>query len=151
MQLTATKEFSFDCAHLLSGHEGACKNLHGHTYKLEVTVKRSPGIPLTQVKGPSQGMIIDFKVLKDAVNELIISRFDHAFVYWEDGNEAEKALAKVCESYEMKTMALSYRPTAEQMALAFYRSLDHYLSVHGLQVTRIRLWETPTSYAEVTL
>jgi len=73
--ITVTKEFSFDCAHMLTGHEGPCKNLHGHTYKLQVEVTSYSGV---QEEGPSKGMIVDFKDLKQIVKELIVDKLDHS-------------------------------------------------------------------------
>ena len=81
--ITATKEVVFDCAHMLSGHEGLCKNLHGHTYKVQVTVGQvtSGGRDRLIPSGPSASMVIDFKHLKEALNEVIVEPFDHAFVF----------------------------------------------------------------------
>ena len=70
--LTATKTFTFDCAHRLPYHEGLCKNIHGHTYKVDVTVEGG-----RQGRGPEDGMIIDFKRLKTICNKLF-NKYDHA-------------------------------------------------------------------------
>ena len=67
--ISITKKFEFEAAHMLPNHKGKCKNLHGHRYELEVTVR-----------GPinSEGMVMDFSDLKEMVNELVIDRFDHS-------------------------------------------------------------------------
>ena len=72
-----TKEFTFEAAHFLEGYDGACREIHGHSYRLFVTIK---GEPSTDPYDPKQGMVMDFGLLKRIVNEQIVSRFDHAFV-----------------------------------------------------------------------
>jgi len=72
-----TKIFVFDMAHALYGYDGPCKNIHGHTYKLSVTLK---GTPVKDNSNPKAGMVIDFSILKQIVQEKIIKQFDHALV-----------------------------------------------------------------------
>jgi 6-pyruvoyltetrahydropterin/6-carboxytetrahydropterin synthase len=145
--LAVTKEFTFDCAHVLSYHEGLCKNLHGHTYKLQVEVGRtawSPELP------EMDGMVIDFKVLKMIVTSEIISRFDHAFIYWGEGaDKFEVELATIIKKFDARIVELGFRPTAENMAEFFYKKLAASFAHVGIEMVAIRLWETPTSYAEV--
>ena len=83
-----TKEFSFEAAHALEGYDGACREIHGHSYRLFVTVK---GRPSECADDPKCGMVTDFGVLKRIVNEQIVSRMDHAFVLRRGG--ANDALA----------------------------------------------------------
>lgn len=68
MSVIATKEFTFDSAHQLVGHDGKCANLHGHTYRLEVALKDTPIIP----EGPKEGFVMDFGDLKRIVKENIV-------------------------------------------------------------------------------
>ena len=70
-----TKEFHFELAHALEGYDGACRNIHGHSYILFVTVI---GKPISSEENPKLGMIMDFGELKRIVNNTIISRFDHS-------------------------------------------------------------------------
>ena len=72
-----TKEFSFEMAHALAGYDGPCREIHGHSYKLFVTVR---GIPEQNPNSPKYGMVMDFGDLKRIVNRLIVDRYDHAFV-----------------------------------------------------------------------
>ena len=72
-----TKEFSFEAAHALDGYDGPCREIHGHSYRLFVTVK---GCPADDDTNPKCGMVMDFGVLKSIVNEEVVSRFDHALV-----------------------------------------------------------------------
>ena len=86
-----TKIFTFDSSHMLDGHDGKCQNLHGHTYKLEITVSDDP------VRGgPKDGMVMDFTDLKAAVEKHITDPFDHAFIY-NGGNERECQIAALLE------------------------------------------------------
>ena len=88
-QVTVCKEVTFDCAHMLSGHEALCKNLHGHTYKVQVSVTNEQII-----EGPSVDMVIDFKHLKEAITKSIMDKFDHAIIFSSHKfrNEAEEDL-----------------------------------------------------------
>ncbi len=72
-----TKEFTFEAAHALEGYDGLCREIHGHSYRLFVTVK---GTPCADESNPKFGMVMDFGELKRIVNEQILSRLDHAFV-----------------------------------------------------------------------
>ncbi len=161
--ITATKIVQWDMAHMLAGHDGACKNLHGHTYKMEVTVRKAwPPSSNTVLSfdsgviesGPSQGMVVDFANLKRIIQTYIIDRFDHAFVAWRQTNcPAELAIIKTLEEHHLAVTLLDYRPTAENMAKDFLSILNTYCESYGLGYTviKIKLWETPTSYAEVTI
>ncbi|GAB6098820.1 6-carboxytetrahydropterin synthase QueD [Halanaerocella petrolearia] len=147
-QVSVTKIFSWDMAHMLAGHEGQCKNLHGHTYKLEVEVTNKAG-QLEEV-GPAQGMIVDFKDLKRVVKEEIINPLDHAFLYWANSSDKiEHQLANILQEGDRKVVEVDFRPTAENMAHHFWEILQSRLSELDIEILSIKVWETPTSYAEV--
>jgi len=151
MNVTATKEFTWDCAHMLSGHEGLCKNLHGHTYKLEVTVARDRGD--LQPLGPAEGMVIDFKELKEVVVHGIVNPLDHAtIIFGLSQDPFERALVQLLLEHDKKIVILDYRPTAENMVKEFFRLMQFELAEKQAMyhVVKMRLYETPTSYAEVT-
>ena len=76
-KIRITKEFVFDMAHALSNYDGKCKNIHGHTYKLFVTLI---GIPCEDCSSPKNGMVLDFGDLKNIVKIPIVDVFDHALV-----------------------------------------------------------------------
>lgn len=137
--LKVAKEFSFDMAHLLDGHDGKCQNLHGHTYKLQVIVSGE-----TENNGAKKGMVIDFADLKRAVNELIISPMDHAFIY-DQSSERETKIAQLLQQLNSKTFALPLRSTAENLAQFIFQRLKENVGFH---LHSVRLWETPTSFAE---
>lgn len=143
---TVTKEMRFECAHMLTGHEGRCSNLHGHSYKVEVT--------LTAPVGPDS-MVVDFAALKEVMNE-VIDPFDHAFIFDErvvsgDGvfdDSPEGQIAKIVSiNSDMRWVAFPGRPTAENMAHYFSKEIQRHM-VKPLVVACVRVWETATSYAE---
>ena len=72
-----TKEFQFEMAHALLGYDGPCKNIHGHSYKLDVTVK---GNVKAGTEDSDEGMVVDFGIIKKLVKELIVDEFDHSLV-----------------------------------------------------------------------
>ncbi|QEY23502.1 6-carboxytetrahydropterin synthase QueD [Neisseria animalis] len=133
-----TKIFTFDSSHMLDGHDGKCQNLHGHTYKLEITV--SDGLIQG---GAKDGMVMDFTDLKAIVKQQIIDPFDHAFIY-DGSNERESRIAALLEEWNMKTLRLQRRTTAENMTVEIYGRLQNA----GINVCSVKLWETPTSCAE---
>ncbi|WP_041667644.1 6-carboxytetrahydropterin synthase QueD [Acetohalobium arabaticum] len=147
-QVSVTKSFSWDMAHMLAGHEDQCKNLHGHTYKLEVEVTSKSG--KLQAAGASQGMIIDFKDLKQVVTEEIVAPLDHAFLYWaKSPDEVEHQLAATLQDADRKVVSVDFRPTAENMANYFWEILQNNFTKLDIEVVSVKVWETPTSYAEV--
>lgn len=146
--ITVTKLFKFDCAHMLSGYKGPCANLHGHTYTLEVEFSSDGLIS----EGSAVGMVVDFNDIKRIVDEEIIAKFDHAFIFNTiSADEAELRIMDVLKTFKLKIMQFPDRPTAENMANYFLRILCSAIEREGfdVNVSRIRVWETPTSYAEV--
>jgi len=148
-KVSITKEFSWDMAHLLAGHEGLCKNLHGHTYKMQIEVTRkTEDVILTEIN--SQGMVIDFKDLKQLVKEKIVEPLDHAFMYWINSPEPlEHEIAEILLKNQRKVARVNYRPTAEEMAMNFFALLTEELFPLNLELRAVKVWETPTSFAEV--
>lgn len=122
--IKATKSFTFDAAHFLPNHKGKCANMHGHTYRLEVTVARDNG--KVSNGGSDEGMVIDFADLKAIVKAEVIDKMDH------------KVLNEV----------LPFRTTAENMVAHIFGILTDKLQLSGVVVDKIKLWETPDSYAE---
>jgi 6-pyruvoyltetrahydropterin/6-carboxytetrahydropterin synthase len=148
-EVSITKEFTWDMAHMLAGHLGLCKNLHGHTYKMQVTVKRKTDDLIRDIDD-SAGMVVDFKDLKEIVQQNIVQPLDHAFVYWtESPDPLEHQIAKLLLENDRKVVCVKYRPTAEEMAFDFINNLNNKLGDKEFKVTNIKIWETPTSFAEV--
>lgn len=136
-----TKEFSFEAAHALGGYDGPCREIHGHSYRLFVTIK---GRPSCNENDPKQGMVMDFGVLKKIVGEEIISRFDHALVL---RTTADEELRKVLASQFDNLVEVDYQPTCENMLNDFAHRIASRLP-EGVMLHSLRLHETASSYAE---
>ncbi|MBL6662044.1 MAG: 6-carboxytetrahydropterin synthase [Flavobacteriaceae bacterium] len=137
-----TKEFKFETGHALYGYDGLCKNVHGHSYKLSVTLL---GTPITDPDHVKYGMVMDFGDLKKIVNETIVTPFDHATVLNVDS--PHKELADTMESRGHKIMRVQYQPTSEMMVLDFAEKIKARLP-EQLKLHHLILRETETSYAE---
>ncbi len=140
-KIRVTKEFSFEMAHALWNYDGPCRNIHGHSYKLFVTVT---GEPLANKESAKLGMVIDFGALKRLVNKYIVSRFDHSVVVCKDApHHLLKNIDQMFEKYE----ATDYQPTCENMVIAFADIIKSKLPP-AVTLFSIKLYETETSYAE---
>ncbi len=133
------KQFTFDMAHMLDGHDGKCQNLHGHTYILQVEVSGS-----LHEHGAKKGMVMDFSDLKDIVKTHILDKMDHAFIY-DTSSERETQVANLLNQLNSKTYGINTRTTAEEMTRHIFQVLKQ--DAH-LPVSLVRLWETPSSYCE---
>ncbi|MBX6395435.1 MAG: 6-carboxytetrahydropterin synthase QueD [Alicyclobacillaceae bacterium] len=120
--VSVAKQFTFDAAHRLEAYEGKCAELHGHTYRLEVEIK---GLP------DERGLVVDFNEIKSLVDRVVLRHFDHRYL-----NElvAFNTTAENLVIYIYEEIARALRPLTEQRAVT---------------LERVRLWETPTTYAEV--
>ncbi len=136
-----TKQFRFEAAHALWGYDGACRNIHGHSYILHVTLI---GKPVADLHHPKYGMVLDFSVLKNIVNELIIDPFDHALLIRKD--TPHQQLATEVDLFG-KVIALNYQPTCENMISDFAEKISPRLP-EGIKLFSLRLDETSTAYAE---
>lgn len=136
-EVSVCKIFTFDAAHQLIGHKGKCSNLHGHTYKLEVVLK---GLPSMEEGQSDEGFVADFSDIKAIVKQLVVDRLDHAFLAM--GNEP---VLETLTATGSKVALLSFRTTAENMSAY----IAYELKRASLPVYSVKLWETPTSWAEV--
>ena len=128
-------------AHMLHAYEGPCRNIHGHSYILEVTLA---GEPLNQPGDPRDGMIMDFGELKNMVKEHIISRFDHALMI----NKLvppgqQKVLAELSENL----LVVDFQPTTENIAANIAGIMQEHLP-SDVSLFSVRLYETVTAFAE---
>ncbi|HUH52026.1 MAG TPA: 6-carboxytetrahydropterin synthase [Flavobacterium sp.] len=137
-----TKRFSFETGHALYGYDGKCKNVHGHSYKLFVTVIGTPNQDKTNVK---YGMVIDFSDLKTIVKEEVVDVFDHATVF--NQNTPHIELARELETRGHHVILVDYQPTSENMVIDFMRKISSRLPAH-IKLFSLRLQETDSSYAE---
>ena len=140
-KIRLTKEFDFEMAHALLNYDGACKHIHGHSYKLAVTVIAEPNYDKSS---PKRGMVMDFGDLKAIVNRLIVKPLDHAFVinaetpeeFYTSGNQLFDRMIKV-----------GYQPTCENLVIDFAQKIKAELPA-GIQLFSLKLHETATSFAE---
>lgn len=137
-----TKQFSFETGHALYGYDGKCRNVHGHSYKLSVTVSGTPIDDNTNVK---YGMVIDFSDLKKIVKEEIVDQFDHATVF--NKNTPHVELAKELSDRGHHVILVDYQPTSEMMVIDFAEKIKSRLS-NNIHLFSIKLQETETSFAE---
>ncbi|CAM4104209.1 6-pyruvoyl trahydropterin synthase family protein [Gillisia limnaea] len=137
-----TKQFSFETGHALYGYDGKCKNVHGHSYKLSVTVIGNPITDKTNVK---YGMVIDFGDLKKIVKSEIVDRFDHATVF--NKNTPHIELAKELEKRDHNVILVEYQPTSENMVVDFSEKIKSRLPNH-IKLHSLKLQETESSFAE---
>lgn len=137
-----TKQFNFETGHALYGYDGKCRNVHGHSYKLSVTVI---GTPISDTNHVKYGMVIDFGDLKKIVKEEIVNVFDHATVF--NKNTPHVELAKELESRGHNVLLVDYQPTSEMMAIDFADKIKSRLP-KNIKLHSLRLRETDTSFAE---
>ncbi|WP_445748750.1 6-pyruvoyl trahydropterin synthase family protein [Polaribacter sp.] len=137
-----TKQFSFETGHALYGYDGKCKNVHGHSYKLSVTVSGKPISDNTNVKF---GMVIDFGDLKKIVKEEIVDVFDHATVF--NKNTPHVELATELKNRGHHIILVDYQPTSEMMVIDFAKKIKDRLP-KNIHLHSIKLQETDTSFAE---
>jgi 6-pyruvoyltetrahydropterin/6-carboxytetrahydropterin synthase len=137
-----TKEFTFETGHALYGYDGKCRNVHGHSYKLAVTVI---GTPIDDMDNVKHGMVIDFGDLKKIVKEEIVDPFDHATVF--NKNTPHIELAKELAQRGHEVILADYQPTSENMILDFAEKIQKRLP-GNIKLHSLRLRETETSYAE---
>ncbi len=135
--LTITKSVKFDAAHVLTNHKGLCRNLHGHTYRVDVSVR--------QAENDSSDMVMDFKDVKRICEEELLSKLDHAFIY-DATSVAESEIAGVVEKNGMRTLALPFRSTAENLARWMFTTLKERIP----SLCALRVYETGDSFAEYT-
>ncbi len=141
-KIRITKQFSFETAHALYGYDGKCRNVHGHSYKLSVTVI---GTPITDTSHVKLGMVIDFGDLKKIVKEDIEDVFDHATVF--NKNTPHLELAKELEKRGHNVILVDYQPSSENMVLDFVDKIKDRLP-ENVQLHSLKLQETETAFAE---
>jgi 6-pyruvoyltetrahydropterin/6-carboxytetrahydropterin synthase len=141
-KIRVTKQFTFETAHALYGYDGKCRNIHGHSYKLDVTVI---GEPITDMDNVKCGMVIDFGDLKKIVKSQVVDKMDHAIILNKETPHIE--LAQTLKSSGHDVILVDYQPTSENMVIDFAKSiqsrLDPKIKLHSL-----KLRETGTAFAE---
>ena len=137
-----TKIFSFETANVLYGYYVKCKNVHGHSYKLFVTLK---GVPIDDIHHEKNGMVMDFGDLKSVVNEEIVDVWDHAIML--NALSPHQILGKDLEKQGHKVIYCDYQPTCENMLYDIAKKIKSRLPNH-VQLVYLKLHETENSYGE---
>lgn len=141
-KIRITKQFSFETGHALFGYDGKCRNVHGHSYKLSVTVI---GSPIEEKGAVKLGMVIDFSDLKKIVKEEVVDVFDHATVF--NKNTPHIELAKELTNRGHAVILADYQPTSENMVLDFAEKIKARLP-KNITLFSLKLQETDSSFAE---
>ena len=139
--IRVTKEFSFEMAHALWNYDGPCRNVHGHSYRLFVTLN---GKPLDDTDNPKNGMVIDFSDLKKIVKREIVDVFDHCVVV---SRHFDKEKTDMFSALFGNTVLVDYQPTCENLVSDFAGRISKQLP-DGTKLHSLKLYETATSYAE---
>ena len=139
--IRVTKEFPFEMAHVLWNYDGPCRNVHGHSYRLFVTLS---GNPAGNNDDPKNGMVMDFSDLKNIIRKQIISLFDHSVVLSDKINKEKTEMFK-----EMfgNTVLVNYQPTCENLVADFAARITPFIPA-GVKLHSLKLYETATSFAE---
>jgi 6-pyruvoyltetrahydropterin/6-carboxytetrahydropterin synthase len=140
-KIRLTKKFNFEMAHALWNYDGSCRNVHGHSYKLYVTIIGEPDNDKSSTKN---GMVVDFSDLKKIVKSQISDEFDHCFVVSSDVDVT--SLTKIDQMFE-KMKVVDFQPTCENLLLYIAALLKKDLP-EKLRLHSLKLCETPDSFAE---
>ncbi|TFG89779.1 MAG: 6-carboxytetrahydropterin synthase [Candidatus Atribacteria bacterium] len=140
-KLRVSKEFHFEMAHALWKYDGLCRHIHGHSYKLLVTII---GEPIEDTSDQKLGMVLDFSDLKAAVKEPVVDFFDHSLVIYK---KAGDYLPEEPNEMYDKVHLFDFQPTAENLVLYIAEKVKRRLP-RGVDLYSVRLYETATSFAE---
>jgi 6-pyruvoyltetrahydropterin/6-carboxytetrahydropterin synthase len=140
-KIRITKQFGFEMSHALLNYDGLCRNIHGHSYKLLVTII---GEPADLPGDPKDGMVIDFKELKDLVKEHVVDRLDHSLVI--NRQAPVEKLRELGEMYD-RHLVVDFQPTTENLVVYIAGKLNEVLPGQ-VRLFSVRLYETASSYAE---
>ena len=139
MKIRVTKIFEFEAAHSLDCHDGKCKNIHGHSYKLHVAVIGEP----IRAKGDAKdGMVIDFSDIKEIVKSQVVKPFDHALILEKDSPYLSPELKQ-----RQKLILYDLQPTAENMLIDMVARIRSKMP-KDVALHHIKLYETSSSFAE---
>ena len=139
--IRVTKQFNFESAHALWNYDGLCRNIHGHSYILEVTVR---GEAIKDVNNPKLGMVMDFGDLKRLVKKEIVDILDHSLIL--NRKAPSHSFVNVEQMFD-RIHLLDYQPTCEKMVEDFANRIKALLP-ENIELYSIKLYETATSFAE---
>jgi len=139
--IRVTKEFGFEMAHALLGYDGACMNIHGHSYQMSVTII---GPVNNTIDDPKKGMVLDFSLLKEIVASQVLAPLDHALLL---NRASEPQLPHLGKEPFGKVTLVDYQPTCENILVDIASKIRQALPAH-VSLHHLSLRETPSSYAE---
>lgn len=139
--IRVSREFTFEMAHVLWNYDGPCRNVHGHSYRLFVTIS---GKPVNDINNPKNGMVIDFTDLKNIVLKEVVDVFDHAVAV---SNEFDGEKLEMLEKTFGNVVVVNYQPTCENLVADFAVRIKKHIP-GGLKLHSLRLFETAKSFAE---
>ncbi|MGI4811828.1 MAG: 6-carboxytetrahydropterin synthase QueD [Janthinobacterium lividum] len=142
-----TRRIEFDAGHRIPDHRSQCRNMHGHRYALEITLA---GELVAEAGAPDRGMVMDFAAVKELAIEHVAALWDHAFLVY-DGDSAVRAFLETLPDH--KTVVIDRIPTVENLAMIAFEILQPvYAAQYRNQIvlSRLRLYETPNCWAEVS-
>jgi 6-pyruvoyltetrahydropterin/6-carboxytetrahydropterin synthase len=135
MKITIAKEYTWNMSHRLPFHKGLCSNIHGHTYKLRISLVGEPD---------SNGMVLDFYDLDSAVKPLI-DALDHSFVV----DENDKAMIEFLKQKNFRYVLVPSTTTSENLAIWIANQIsDKFKHFANIEKLVVRFYETPDSFAE---
>lgn len=140
-----TTRLEFDAGHRIPHHNSQCKNLHGHRYVIEITLT---GDIIKKEQTSENGMVMDFSDVKNIARKSVVDVWDHAFLVHKNDSAVLDFLNSLPDH---KTVIFQEVPTAENMVAEAFRILkDQYQDTYGnhLTLARVRLYETPNSWAD---
>lgn len=139
--IRCTRLLAWDAMHRIPLHESKCAAFHGHRYTAEVTCE-APQLD-------DRGRVVDFGVIKQLVGGWIDARWDHTAILMKgDPDPAVTAIASSNAAHGRPVYWLDAPPSAEHLAAELARVAQELLQDTGVQVVRVKLWETPNCYAE---
>lgn len=140
-KIRVTKEFHFEMAHALWNYDGVCKHIHGHSYKLYITII---GEPIDAPGHVKQGMVLDFTDLKKIVKEPVVDMLDHSLVL---NRTAGAHIPDDSNQMYNKVHLFDFQPTCENLVLYIADRIKSLLPP-DIELYSVRLYETASSYAE---
>ena len=136
------RKLHFCAGHRVMGHENKCGHLHGHNYIVYVHARAVDQLDAV-------GRVVDFSVIKQLVGEWVDTALDHGFILHKDDPALSLITsAPASDGSPQKVFTMEDNPTAENIAHLIWRNSQTLLSVHGVVVDKLTVWETENCYAE---
>ncbi len=141
VKIRVSKQFTFEMSHALFNYDGLCRNIHGHSYRLRVTLL---GTPINDSTSPKNGMVIDFSELKKLINKNVIDELDHSLMI--NADAPHEQFSELGQMYERHHL-VPFQPTTENLIIFLADKIQRMLP-EGTGLHSLRLYETTNSFAE---